>query len=360
MIVLAIETCFNRCAACVYDAAAGRALAAEQMEMERGHAEALAPMVQRLLAKAALGVDAIARVAVTTGPGTFTGLRIGLSFARAFGLARNIPVIGLDSLSAVALSIGKNDGPWLIAHKAGQSGYYYLLKNAPDAKPEIMKGEDLGSPLAVWQGLVLGTGAEELVGQYSKLNSDAARNLPDLKKLAAYAANATPGEMPEPLYLREADAKPQASSQSPLRAAAAIDLPAIATLHQLSFAHGWSEADLASMLSVSGTQALVMEVAGKLAGFVVLRSILGESEIITLAVAPKQRKHGLGKSLMQAALAAALAQSVSRMFLEVSETNTAALALYKSCGFIETGRRKAYYETPDGRQDAVVMAKSLP
>src|ERR1700709_462807 len=101
MIVLAIDTCFNRCAACLYDSATDAVLAGESLIMERGHAEALAPLVQRVFARAGTTID---RIAVTTGPGTFTGLRIGLSFARAFGLAKNIAVIGLDTLHAVALS----------------------------------------------------------------------------------------------------------------------------------------------------------------------------------------------------------------------------------------------------------------
>jgi tRNA threonylcarbamoyl adenosine modification protein YeaZ/ribosomal-protein-alanine acetyltransferase len=358
MILLAIDTCFNRCAAGLYDAAAGRMLAVDQLEMERGHAEALAPLVQRLLAQAGLKVDALSRVAVTTGPGTFTGLRIGLSFARALGLARTIPVIGLDTLRATALAAPSS--PWLVAHMAGQSGFFYVLRDAPDARPEIIQSEVLRAQLQSWNGLVLGTGAAEVV-TFAQISRNAAHDLPDIERLAQYASSMpVPDGMPEPVYLREADAKPQVPQTSPLRAVTEMDLPALATIHHQCFPVGWSEQDLKAMLAVSGTQGALIETAGQVSGFIIFRSILGESEIITLAVLPSQRGQGLGKNLLQAAIAAVRDQAVTRFFLEVNETNAPALALYRSSGFAEAGRRKDYYETPAGRQDAILMAKSLP
>jgi tRNA threonylcarbamoyladenosine biosynthesis protein TsaB len=363
MIILAIETCFNRCAACLYDGAAGLVLASEQHDMERGQAEALAPMVQRVLDKAAVGIESVARVAVTTGPGSFTGLRIGLSFARALGRARNIPVIGLDSLRAVALSVEKSDGPAMIAHKAGQSGFHYVLRDLKAATLEIIRSEELQVLLKSWKGLLLGTGAGELAGQVknSLLKRDAARDLPDLQHLAAFAAGvAPPNSMPEPVYLREADAKPQAVAPSPLRIANLDDIPTLAAHHQQSFTKGWNAADLAGMLSVPGTQALVIESQGRVAGFIMQRAILDEAEILTLAVAPELRRQGLGKTILQGALATARATGISSIFLEVNAHNVAALALYKACGFAETGRRKSYYATPQGTEDAILMAKKIP
>jgi len=363
MIILAIETCFNRCATCLYDSTAGLVLAGEQQVMERGQAEALAPMVQRVLDTAAVRIESVARVAVTTGPGTFTGLRIGLSFARALGLARNIPVVGLDSLRAVALSVENSNGPAMIAHKAGQSGFHYVLRDFNSATLEIMKSEDLQSLLKSWNGLLLGTGADELAGQVknSLLKRDAARDLPNLQRLAAFAADvAPPVSMPEPVYLREADAKPQVAAQSLLRVAGGDDIAILAAHHQQSFTKGWNEADLAGMLSVAGTQALVIESQGQVAGFIMLRVILGEAEILTLAVAPGLRQRGHGKTILQGALSTARTNGVSSMFLEVNANNVAALALYKACGFTENGIRRGYYTTPQGVEDAILMAKKIP
>ncbi|MBG1233808.1 tRNA (adenosine(37)-N6)-threonylcarbamoyltransferase complex dimerization subunit type 1 TsaB [Aestuariivirga litoralis] len=324
MIVLAIDTCFNRCAACLYDSAAGIMLAEEAQIMERGHAEALAPLVQRVIKNQRLD-----RIAVTTGPGTFTGLRIGLSFARALGLAKSIPVIGLDTLHAVALT---HRGV-TVAHHAGKSGFVYVLRADASADIELLKHEDMD------QTELRGTAA-------------ASGDLPNLAALARFAAaQPLPAHMPSPVYLREADAKPQAAPGM-TRAAALEDLPQLAALHSASFPHGWNVADMESMLVIPGTQAFVVELADKVIGMVIVRAIAGEAEILTICVAPAFRHKGIGRKLMQAVAVLPF----DKIFLEVAHTNEAARALYKAHGFVETGLRKAYYS--DGA-DAVLMTRAL-
>ena len=80
---LAIDTALNGCSACVLETGAAEPLAMETLPIERGHAEALLPLVERVMAKVEGGFGSLDRVAVTVGPGSFTGLRVGLSAARA-------------------------------------------------------------------------------------------------------------------------------------------------------------------------------------------------------------------------------------------------------------------------------------
>lgn len=95
-------------------------------------------------------------------------------------------------------------------------------------------------------------------------------------------------------------------------------------------------------------------------GFALIRTIAGESELLTIAVAPEARRQGLGRGLLEAALSAARDKSAEEMFLEVAADNAAAIALYARAGFTETGRRAAYYRQPDGsRVDAVLMARPV-
>jgi tRNA threonylcarbamoyladenosine biosynthesis protein TsaB len=102
MITLAIDTALDQCAVALV--ADDQPLAVAVEPMRRGHAEALAPMVRAVMAEAGQGFDRIDRVGVTVGPGSFTGVRIGLAFARALGAARARPVIGLTTLEALSLS----------------------------------------------------------------------------------------------------------------------------------------------------------------------------------------------------------------------------------------------------------------
>lgn len=110
MLILAIDTALGAVAACVYDAEQDQVLASERLILARGHAEALVPLLERLAAQLPGGFDAIERVAVTTGPGSFTGIRVGVAAARAIGVARDIEVVGVTTFSAFAGPLLGRDG----------------------------------------------------------------------------------------------------------------------------------------------------------------------------------------------------------------------------------------------------------
>src|SRR5580704_8716855 len=105
MLILAIDTALDACAAAVLDTEAGQLIAQESQAMKRGHAEALMPLIGRVIAASGTAFASLGRVAVTTGPGSFTGLRVGLSAARGIALAANIPVVGVTTLTAYAAPV---------------------------------------------------------------------------------------------------------------------------------------------------------------------------------------------------------------------------------------------------------------
>src|SRR6202023_632956 len=100
MLILAIDTALDACAAGVLDIDAGKLMAQESQAMKRGHAEALMPLIARVIKAAGIAFAALDRIAVTTGPGSFTGLRVGLSAARGIALAADKTVVGLTTLTA--------------------------------------------------------------------------------------------------------------------------------------------------------------------------------------------------------------------------------------------------------------------
>ena len=110
MLILAIDTALDACSAAVLDTHASKMIATESQSMKRGHAEALMPLIGRVMKESGLPFAALDRVAVTTGPGSFTGLRVGLSAARGIGLAAGKPVVGLTTLSAYAAPIVSENG----------------------------------------------------------------------------------------------------------------------------------------------------------------------------------------------------------------------------------------------------------
>ena len=126
--------------------------------------------------------------------------------------------------------------------------------------------------------------------------------------------------------------------------------PALAAIHRQAFsaAEAWSEAALALQLQAPGGYGLV-ETTG---GFALARVIIDEAELLTLAVVPGMRRRGIAATLLRGIAAGAADRGARQVFLEVSERNAAARALYAAAGFAPVGRRRSYY--PDGA-DALLL-----
>jgi ribosomal-protein-alanine N-acetyltransferase len=144
------------------------------------------------------------------------------------------------------------------------------------------------------------------------------------------------------------------------RAARPSDGSACAVLHAASFAHSWSAAEFESLLTDPACSGQSIEANARLAGFILSRRALDEAEILTIVVDSRLRRRGCARKLLTAHLAQLSAQGVTQLFLEVDESNEAALALYRRLGFAQLGLRKAYYVKKDGsRANALIMGRAL-
>lgn len=145
---------------------------------------------------------------------------------------------------------------------------------------------------------------------------------------------------------------------------ASADCRDMAILHAQRFNRGWSDGEfhcLLSQSSVFGHVARQTNLTDKtLGGFVLTREVAGEGEILTIGVAARHGRCGIGWRLMQAALRETRHRGGHSMFLEVDETNIAALGLYRRLGFAKVGERKAYYQYQGGNNTgALVMRVDL-
>ncbi len=224
MTVLAVDTALGACSAAVLD---GNDVLAQRFEcMERGHAEALAPMVQSVMREANLRFGDLARLAVTTGPGTFTGQRVGMAFMRGLRIALKLPLIGVTTLEAMARAAMKETGALFAAalQDAKRGEVYAALYAKADvlAAPELLP---LGDAVqTIWNrtrtgGEMLalaGTAAMDAREQYVALGGKARVTdivAPDALWVARIAAMTTPTDaVPKPLYLRPPDARLPARS----------------------------------------------------------------------------------------------------------------------------------------------------
>ncbi|MGI9481270.1 MAG: ribosomal protein S18-alanine N-acetyltransferase [Hyphomicrobiales bacterium] len=140
--------------------------------------------------------------------------------------------------------------------------------------------------------------------------------------------------------------------------AGAAHVPVLAALHAASFDAPWSEEEFAKLLNLAGADCLIARHDSQPTGFILAQRVAEEAEIITICVLPELRQKGIGAELVTA-----IGNSnagLKKIFIEVDETNTAGLALYRALGFTRTGVRKDYYRQQDGtRSDALMMTLAL-
>jgi tRNA threonylcarbamoyladenosine biosynthesis protein TsaB len=226
MRVLAIDTALEACSAAVLDPAGG-ITASESLAMARGHAEALMPLIARVMSSAGIEFAQLDRIAVTTGPGSFTGLRVGISAARGIALAAGKPAIGLSTLAALAAPlIATDDGTQVVAAIDARHEHIYLQVFGANGRtlvgPRVASLRDAARAAMAAQVRIVGSAANKMAAAWPKgaepVLSVEQRAAPDIEWIARLGAAATDDHSPpKPLYLREPDAQPQDAARLPRR-----------------------------------------------------------------------------------------------------------------------------------------------
>ena len=219
MRVLIVDTALGACSACVVED--GRLLGVRSELMAKGHQERLAGMVRDAVADATKeaggGFEALDRIGVTVGPGSFTGLRVGLAFAQGLGAALDRPVVGLSTLDGLAVSI-KPAGLVVAVIDARRGQVYARLfrdgrpLGGPEALPLEIAADRIADAAAGAPPILVGSGAVVLVEAFpERLGAAVTARLPapSPEALAYMTAMADPATaLPRPLYLRAPDATP--------------------------------------------------------------------------------------------------------------------------------------------------------
>jgi tRNA threonylcarbamoyl adenosine modification protein YeaZ len=227
MRVLAIDTALGACSAGVLDTVLGDLVAHESLAMKRGHAESLMPLIWRVMQRCELNFFELDRIAVTTGPGSFTGLRVGIAAARGIALAAGKPAVGVSTLSAYAAPhLTDDEKTPVVAAIDARHGHVYLQLFAAGGR--IASGARL-APLdeavraaAEAPARIVGSAAQSVA---DRLTGAAARpvsidpsDAPDIAWVARLGAVLPEGQSPpKPQYLRAPDAQPQNAAQLPRR-----------------------------------------------------------------------------------------------------------------------------------------------
>jgi tRNA threonylcarbamoyladenosine biosynthesis protein TsaB len=331
--------------------------------------------------------------AVASGPGSFTGLRVGLTTVKAWSEVYGAQIAGVSRLEAMATQAAgeevylasfvdaqrqqvfgglyRRDGDKLglvgeemvvapegfvefVVERAGQSGVAWISMD-PD---KVTALEVWAQRARVGERVQMSpTVLAPVIGKIGWRRALEGR-LTDALKLDADYIRRSDAEI---FWKRGAGVRAESKKES---AAASVrklrpeDLDAVLTIAAESpEVASWSRESYLKLADETGSLALVLTAVGKVTGFVVGRHMGDEAEVLNLAVRAKQRRRGWAKALLEVALQEFATQGAKRAYLEVRESNRTAIAFYEKQGFAKTGLRKGYYREPD--EAAVVMEKKL-
>lgn len=369
----------------------GGTLAHEVEDVGHGHTRRLTPLVALALGRAGVKPGDLGWVAVDLGPGSFTGVRVGLATAEALALASGARIIGASSLASLAHASGAQRAlvvPLVPAgrrdlyagfFRAGSRGEVTLLA-APRVGPPTELLAAAGEALAVAGVKVVrfvGPGArreqEHLERAYPGSTEPAIRfdglSAADLAAASLSARGPAaglpgPDDAPSPCYVRPAQAEERvrhaatASDPVTLRPMDQRDLARIAEVEQAVFSDPWPEAFFLSELAQAGVHARVAEFDGELAGYSMAWLGEGAGHLGNLAVVPGRRRRGIARRLVEDLLERVRAEGSDPLSLEVRASNFAAQGLYRAHGFRLAGLRRRYYR--DTGEDALIMEWRAP
>lgn len=224
MIVLALDTALAACSVGLFDTERDKVVASDTALLRRGHAEALVPMMERVIAKLEGGWTAVSRIGVVVGPGSFTGLRVGIAAARAAALATKRPAVGVTTLAAlvapvIAISEGSPVAAVIDARHCNVFFQLFSSEGHPLCDPAVLAVSEAAARLAEQPVHLVGTGSPAVRAALSQLGviirSSDADAVPDIVYVAKLAAAADPAKaLPTPLYVKTAAAKPLAEQAS--------------------------------------------------------------------------------------------------------------------------------------------------
>jgi ribosomal-protein-alanine acetyltransferase len=290
----------------------------------------------------------IEQVVVGMGPGPFTGLRVGIAFARTFAMAREIPCVGVVSLDAIAGAAAEMASDFYVITDARRKEIYWA-KYEKDAEritePAVAKREEVdfeNFPVIEF-------------------------GFPDPLALAKLASQPN-SVRTQPLYLRKPDAVLPKLPELNYRAMTNFDLGAVLEIEKELFPDPWNLAQFKEELAgVPKTRIYFvaeLATAQKVVGFAGLYCPGGgaDADIQTISVSAQYQGNGIGQGLLDLLINAAIERAAPTIFLEVRAENEQARALYAKNGFNQISIRKNYYQNAqphNKRSDAIIMQKTL-
>ncbi len=369
MKVLSIETSSKICSVAILE---DRNLV-KKIELNNGltHSETLMPLIKQILEETSLTLSQMNLLVCDIGPGSFTGIRIGVSTVKAFSDSLQIPSVGISSLEGLAYSIDKdgiicsmidckNDNCYYAVYKLENGHYTFLESPKADSIENCLTFLNykytnstitfVGDACKVYKNKIETTSSNFVLSDNDNLDIVDVYSL----GIAGIHKYTQFGEDINllPLYLK----KPQAQRQLEGKNIVIEDmkLSDLENLKISDFDDFWNIDILKDELTSETSQFICAKYENKIVGFAGIKIVLDEADIMNIAVKEDYRRQGIATLLLNHILNICKEKGIKTINLEVNEENFSAISLYQKFGFKECGRRKQYY---DNKYDAILMKK---
>ncbi|NDL67633.1 tRNA (adenosine(37)-N6)-threonylcarbamoyltransferase complex dimerization subunit type 1 TsaB [Anaerotalea alkaliphila] len=379
MKILAIES--SGMAASVAVVTEDQVLGEYTLNHKRTHAETLMPLVKSLVDALGMTVGDLDGIAVSAGPGSYTGLRIGSASAKGLAHVLGIPLWPVSTLEILAYNANPQPGV-VCAMIDARRKEVYTATYRWEGERLVCVEEPRNIPLVetLERLKAYGEGPILLVGDATRAHGDLIRetmgDVPcrlapahlNMPRASAAAMLVFQEEIQQESYLehhpdymkktqaeREYDALhgQEESGELRIRPLEEGDLEGIALLEREAFSTPWSREAFEKELHSPQSRMLVAEKGGSLLGYAGLWKVLDEGHFTNVAVRKESRGQGVGKALVQELISRGEEEGLESFTLEVRRSNGPALGLYESCGFAVEGIRKEYYMEPT--EDALLL-----
>lgn len=358
---------------------------------ERTHSVKLMPMIDKALKDTNLTLDDISVLAVCIGPGSFTGVRIGIATVKAFADVKNIPVVGVSSLESLAYNVldcinientlvcslidAKNNNVYCGIYGFTQSNSSDGINNNVICSQIDMLAENIDITISRIKELLnsnniifVGDGSEVYLekiktnfpnAEFAKSNSNSQNSNSIAKSALSKYNQGLSGDSSSisPIYLKKSQAERALEEKIQIMPMTIQDIEVIAPNFQTEFDEFWNINNLKSDFENLNSTYYIAKLDDEIVGFAGFLKICDEANLMNIVTKINKRHLGIGKKLLENIIKEAKNQNLKTITLEVNEKNTYAINLYeKKFNFKRIGLRKKYYNNTD---DAILMSMSL-